>query len=241
MLIWCKIFHLKRSKLLHRNGTVCLSINLEIIKSSHFLTDFLQFNISFWSQFQVKGNIVFTTEVDSTLSLIYIECHNYFCLFHKYFYNCCLWDFFKVRSEFSPTTTKKFVIHNHFKTNYESVRSELSSCRVRGIYPKMWRIQDFPEGGGGCQPIALQIFCRKLHEYEKVGIGRGHTSLVPPSLWILHWRVILNGWKFCDSHYQLTSLPAGKSWIRSFFCWWKGDANFTSYLSELQVSASFRK
>ena len=44
----------------------------------------------------------------------------------------------------------------------------------RDQYQQQWRIQDFPDGGWGRQPltlgqksIILQHFCRKLHENER--------------------------------------------------------------------------
>ena len=47
---------------------------------------------------------------------------------------------------------------------------------------RQWRIQDFPEGGAPTpkSAIILHIFCRKLHENERIWTPGGARVLAPP-------------------------------------------------------------
>ena len=46
-------------------------------------------------------------------------------------------------------------------------------------YIIQWRIQDFPEGGANSEsPIILQIFCRKLHENERIWTPTGEAPML---------------------------------------------------------------
>ena len=57
------------------------------------------------------------------------------------------------------------------------------NCRSVFKTNNQWRMQDFPEGGAPTpkSTIILQIFCRKLHENEKIWTpGRHVPGPLPP-------------------------------------------------------------
>ena len=63
-----------------------------------------------------------------------------------------VYDIFFLSSDriFCPKHNKKILLDNHYKTLYESVRSEYSCCRVSFLYAQVRRLTTSLCAGGSC-------------------------------------------------------------------------------------------
>ena len=80
-------------------------------------------------------------------------------------------------------TQKKLAdyLKRHF-IEYVTAKLMIMNVVHFGVYGFQWRIQDFPRGGGGANSqkcYYFSIFCRKLHENERIWTPGGRPWRPP--------------------------------------------------------------